>query len=560
MKYCLIGFALLCVISAQGATVTPLKDDKGKWGFVDENGEYVVSPRFTEITETPEGVFLVAEGGKIKDGVLEGEKWGVYSSEGKCVLPIEYDDIETPDNGVTRLLKGDKTGFADSNWNVIIPPQFSYAGSPSPQGYNWVNTGGKPDKTQPGKIMGGKYGIYDVTGKVILEPKYASIGYVTEERFHYDDKKIYAAKSDFSRLTLEAGNHIAYWPKPLQQQDGFRLTDNILAFGFSTQKELRMNGITSTDGNILINSGVFQKSAMPTDNYALVFTKKRIIGYYDTRTKQTTELPSVKSAFSFKNGLTVCVDTKNQWQFYNTDIKPVGEKFTWISPQYKDFYIVRNANGMSLLQLPDLSVMTEGKELIFPESLGYLAFKEKEGKWGHLNTDGSVALAPKYELMYSFNHNAGCVKSEKGWGLIDTDFNERISPIWRAVRFPTEDDFRYVWMDNEAKKSVCLDFQSGKRVFDKEFDNAFNFINRNGRNFAIVLIGEKYGQILDDGTMVVPAEMDNTKEASLALEYYLKSNIKKWDKIHSYRFKIYNSNSRNKEKLTNVLDENVWDY
>lgn len=542
------------------AALVPCKNEKGKWGLVDETGSFIVKPKFMEINETPYGEFLVAEGGSIKDGILDGEKWGVYSADGREILTPQYDEIGEYDNGATRLLKGDKTGYADKAWNVVIPPKFNYAGSPSKQGFIWVNIGGKPDKQKPTEISGGNYGIYHISGKEILKPVYKSIGYVVDERFHYDDARIYDAETPFARLTLEAGNHPVYWPKEIQRQDGFRLPDGILGFGIAEKPTLMMNGISDPEGKILVKPGEFQKVAMPSDGFALVRTKKNIPGYYEVNASRLTELPDVKTAFSFKNGVSVVIDKKNQWKFINTSLKPVGETFTWISPQFNGYYIVRNASGMKLVTVKDRSDITDYKDYIYPESQGYMVYKSKEGKWGILNADASVAIAPEFDYLYSFRHGNACAKYSTGWSMIDLSLKKRIPGNWTNIKFPIEDNFNYVWVQSENGKWTALMYSNGTMMFDKGFEDVCNFKKYNKSQYALVKEGAKFGVIRPDGSTAIPVEMNSWDEARRSLTYMISKNIHNWKPIDSYRFRIYNSNARNKGTLSSILKDGVWDY
>ncbi len=97
-----------------------------------------------------------------KDGlyvVRIGENYGVYNSNGRAVLPMQYDSIQVKD-GYIYPTKSHAMGLCDYDGNFIIEPGFEFVG------------------IRNGFILlydGESYGLADIHGKLLLDFHYSSI-------------------------------------------------------------------------------------------------------------------------------------------------------------------------------------------------------------------------------------------------------------------------------------------------------------------------------------------------------------------------------------------------
>ncbi|MDE7125903.1 MAG: WG repeat-containing protein, partial [Muribaculaceae bacterium] len=198
-------------VSAQD--LIPQQNKKGKWGYVDANGNKVIDYRYDEATAFLEGSAKVkkgdkwgyigkdgkevikiqytemqpwdasgrskvAVGGKLKDNVLSGAKWGYISRTGNVLLKPEYDEIGPFKDGVAHVVKGGKYGYIDESFNYVIECRYSAVGTFNSEGLCWIAQGGK---LAGKKINGAKFGICNRRGEVIVKPEYTYIGTFVEE-------------------------------------------------------------------------------------------------------------------------------------------------------------------------------------------------------------------------------------------------------------------------------------------------------------------------------------------------------------------------------------------
>ena len=82
-----ILFLILAVIASIQCTaqLESLKDKSGKFGFVNENGDWVIQPIYQEVTEFEEYPFTL---------VKSNDKWGLINREGETVLPFRYNKVD----------------------------------------------------------------------------------------------------------------------------------------------------------------------------------------------------------------------------------------------------------------------------------------------------------------------------------------------------------------------------------------------------------------------------------------------------------------------------------
>lgn len=153
-----------------------------KWGYINSQGKEVIKIRYTELDGTwANGICKVAVGGKVDDGILTGAKYGFIDQNGQELLKPEYNEIGEFIDGIAFVEKSGKYGYIDTNCKFVIPCEYDAVGSANEIGLIWVNKGGKYKMgiaPTPGVRynMGGSFGIFNRQGKVIIPCEYKSVG------------------------------------------------------------------------------------------------------------------------------------------------------------------------------------------------------------------------------------------------------------------------------------------------------------------------------------------------------------------------------------------------
>ena len=177
-----------------------------KWGFIDSQGKEIIEIKYSEIGDWYNGFCKVASGGKLKDDVLTGAKYGFIDKNGAEVIKPEYDMIGQFSGSVALVKKKDKYGYIDTECRFVVPCEFDGIGSPNARGWIWVNKGGNYNQSSqkeipvPGKRhdYGGKYGVYNTQGTVVVPCEYASLGMFLTDSIVMARNKILCGDNPYS--------------------------------------------------------------------------------------------------------------------------------------------------------------------------------------------------------------------------------------------------------------------------------------------------------------------------------------------------------------------------
>lgn len=178
--------------------------DGGSWGYIDTTGNVVIPVKYDHVTYfSPEGVALVTIGstgylidktgavlletdyessGECSEGrinVKKDEKWGYIDTEGNLIIDCQYDVTGHFSEGLAWVRKGDKSGYIDPQGNVVI--DFIYDSS-----YNNSSTF---TNGYAAAQKDGKFGLIDKQGNVVIDFIYDSLG-------SYSDDGLIAAEKD----------------------------------------------------------------------------------------------------------------------------------------------------------------------------------------------------------------------------------------------------------------------------------------------------------------------------------------------------------------------------
>lgn len=161
--------------------IASVKQD-GKWGFVNRKGEWVIQPEF-ELTSHFEHGFAKAK---------KGSHWYIFNPAGESLSQVSFDPLISPE-GLIFFEEDGYFGVVDVYGNEVIPTQFvkgdfflnGYAVVEDSQGYSWINREGKWLTDQRfdwvsniedglGKCsLNGKFGFINSIGKMQITPQFS---------------------------------------------------------------------------------------------------------------------------------------------------------------------------------------------------------------------------------------------------------------------------------------------------------------------------------------------------------------------------------------------------
>lgn len=135
---------------------------KGKWGFIDKQGRFVIPCRWDWAGNFTDSL------APVKDG----DKWGCIDRTGALVIPCRWDEIGRFTDGIAPVKDGDKWGYIDRTGALVIPPQWEQAGPFLPGIGNYAVV-----------RKNGLYGLIDPLGKPVIPCRWQFIGYYYEKRW-----------------------------------------------------------------------------------------------------------------------------------------------------------------------------------------------------------------------------------------------------------------------------------------------------------------------------------------------------------------------------------------
>jgi len=369
----------------------------GKDGFIDRSGKVVITPQF-------DGAFGFAEG---LAGVRVGTKFGFINAKGEMVITPQFDTVFPFSEGLAAVQVGTKFGYIDTKGLVTITPQFDDVRS--------FHNGRAAVKLEGGRGWNG------------LDTK---IGHVGNNRYGFIDKD---------------GKYIGM-PGLLFVQPDFRDETGWVGDATLIRTADDHIGVMNDSGKVLIAEKVDE---VGWDGFAEGLAPAATGGKWGfvSPKGEWVITPQFESVHGFVDGLAPA-EVGQHWGLVDR-----GGKFV-VNPQYDHVFGI--AEGYAIVE--------SGKGSIpgCPEYCANYGFISTKGQpvagatfVQHPNPDGSYSSPVR-----PFNEGLAAVKTDDGWGFIDT---------------------------------------TGKLVIERQFDNVGSF--QDGLAFVSILGKEAY--ITKSGAFVV---------------------------------------------------------
>lgn len=516
---------------------------KEKFGYADENGNWVIKAQFDKA--------YPFEGDRAK--VCKGNKWGYINTQGKPVIAIQYDNIENFENGIARVKKGDKYGCIKEDGTIYIKPDYNFIGSPNADGYLWVGKGKSLDVAL--------FGLYH-NDKLIIQPKYAWLGF-----FQTTDSIDYASGLPISNVNGK--------PKANEINSNFcRLSVSEYPYIW-TQNAAGYNQIFDTSGKPVVK---LQKGAlgMPREGYVIrrIYSKKKDKEYYDYNYISTNG----KSTQLFKKDIRQLIDLDNIYEgctpFHNGHAMCTSEVSSYlidtsgntVSPVYSMLqnvdghgYITKRDNRYGLLSL-------SGNEIVAPvykklavannDGTSFIAQDATTSQYGFIDMNGKEVIPFKYADAIALVNGNAYVKEGLYYGIIDIEGNYLVKNRWESIIPASAGE--YVWVKSpETHKWHTLRMADDSLAFVIGYDEASAYDDK-GR--ALVKDGENIGAVRADNSIVLPFRFSSPDVALKAINDIDAKGKDCMSDIEAYRFNIYNHPDIHKYRLHQSIPSNMWDF
>lgn len=416
MKLISTGLATLACISLFAQTPTHLAsvNKDGKWGFVDQNCEEAITPKYQRVKSFKNNYSLV----------LFKDKWGVIDASGNEIIEPKYETIQNSGEGMFAVRINEKWGVLDANGELVIDSKYNkvkefknnYALALTNEN-KWCllskeGTEVFPKGLKDYKISAlnegialilntseGKFGYMDLTGNWIIEPTYVKAkafyngraAYLENEKWGYLNtsgekviKAQYVKVSKFNENIAQVsnGNTWSYIDVNGNKlgQGGYIKAQSFNDGHAIIRDHTKKVGVINPDGSIAIKPEWDKIERIDSKSYVAVLKGKKW-GFVDYKGNVVIE-PQYDQVDVFRNGL-AAVLIKKKWGFINEQNEIV------IEPKY----LITSNNNVSAF-----TKYAKPKDgFVLPN----IARVKLDKKWTFINKEGEL-VCPLYNNAERF--------------------------------------------------------------------------------------------------------------------------------------------------------------
>lgn len=305
----------------------------GKYGYIDESGNYVTKPKFGET-----GIFSKNGLANVKSGGM----WGYIDESGEFVIEPWFDHASFfGKNGFAKVRENGEWGFINEFGEFVIEPQFDEAERFQDNGLAKVK-------------VNGKWGYIDKSGEFVIKPRF-------DEAEWFDDNGLTKVKVNGKWGYIDKSDEYVIEPR---FDDAKWFHDNGLA-------AVEINGkwgYIDKSGEFVIEPKFGEAGSFSENGLACVLFNFKW-GYIDKSGEFVIEPRFNDAGWFCENGL-ASAKTNGKWGY----IDKTGEFV--IEPQFDWAY---NFDKMGIAQVV------------------------LDGKWGFIHESGEFVIEPKFESLGRFN-------------------------------------------------------------------------------------------------------------------------------------------------------------
>lgn len=352
--------------------LSAMSEQGGKWGYIDEKGNFVIEAQFDAVTEFSDGYATVSVDGK----------WGVIDTKGKYSVSPQYDYISRFSNGVAVVTDfdvddegSDKCGLIDTKGKMLLPITYDEIGSDP---YSGLDLDDDVD-IFPIK-SGGKYGYANTKGEIIVNPTYDDANSFSEGYAAVCSNEKYGFIDEKGKLVINC-----------QYDNAYSFSE-----GFSVVQIGEKYGAINNKGEYVVNPK-YDDLRRFSEGYA-AFSSNGKYGFVDTKGKEV-----IKAQYdvcgSFKNGVAP-VKKSGKYGLVNNEgkeiLKPTYDHI--YSPSYYDKRYAFSYGGKLGYLSENGDVCVSNKYIDGSDfySDGYAIATTDDKKVAIINTSGDIVNNKKY--------------------------------------------------------------------------------------------------------------------------------------------------------------------
>lgn len=580
----------LLIPSALLAELHPQANEKGKYGYADETGAFVIQPqydmaqpffqgraivgkghamglideqnqpvlpiKYNVLNPVDDSTYMIAVDGRVKDGQLVGEKYGFASATGEIIVKPEYIEM-SPFNqfGLASIRhKNGKCGFIDTSYHIAIPVEFDFTGSFNSKGVTWLNKGGAPNEN--GKIRGGRFYIINAQGNMFIPGEYNSIGFFELNSWKPSEAWLNNQKGTAKRLWRDGKPNHYFWKKYyMDTAPGSRIPTDAAGFWGAPTPDGYYNGVFDTDGNMLIEPGKYYTALLPEDGIALICDKNSRYNYLNVNTGAMVLTKDIDDGCGFHEGYAVCT-VKPYMYIVDTQGGCRSDGYDCIYPAVDGMHIVAKNNSYGIIGTDGHEIVPCSAPDIWPVKCGKAIVKVGTS-YAYADNNGYATTA-RFVNATNFLDGYAWADEGNGWHLFDSNFRQISKSPFKNGGFKAGTGL-FRGQDKNTGKWQYYKISDGSAAFSNTFTDTENF----GGNYEGVALAadsgnNSWGVVDAQGKNLIP-HVFSKELAILAYEKFLQ-NDRPWTYHDSYMLNLHNNPLRHKYLLTSRIDDSMWDY
>ena len=333
-------------------------EHNGLFGFKREDGTVIVEPTYK---------FVDKFHGNYCKVYHDYTHCGLIDRNGRIIVPVEYDDVAYPTDGMIRVGRDGKYGFFDTTGHLTIDLQYRTA-----SGFNEGLAVAiiDFDSTTFG------YGFIDKTNKLVIPATY-------EYAFAFEE-------------------------------------------GYAIVKEYERYGMIDHEGNIVLPTKYQELTPMNNGRFFAVDDLSGKAALFDNRFKRLTDFKYDK-VIAYTEGYFI-VQVGDKQTFLDMKGKEAFKWYDLVGGFSEGYSMVQQNGKFGIINTKERTILpieydnsgTRQMEYTFCEGL---ALVEKNGKYGFINKRGNFVIPLIYNSAFHCTEGLIPVKKGSKWGYIDKEGN-----------------------------------------------------------------------------------------------------------------------------------------
>ncbi len=527
---------LISSCGSNGKFRAPVKEND-KYGYINENGKYIVKPKFEVAWSFIRGSAVVKEKGK----------YGIIDKDGKYIVEPQFDSVIPFSSACCIIEKDSAFGFMENgSGKVILKPQFKkvfyYTNKlcvvQKGKALGLVNQDGKivcPVVMQDFKdmigrgaiviqndtsdevnmllslIQGGgnsKKGLINDKGEVILSPKYDDIFDDFTNGYYYPFLRSPGAPCD-TTPDVDGEAPIAVGTYGIIDTTGKIIIepifDELPVFGDGMFRIKKGNkyGYADKNGNIIIQ---------PTFTYAVAFSEGKAIvspregkaSIIDKTGKiLVDDLGAGSGMYRFFNGLARCRSIDGEYGYLDETGKRVIAPILDVADDFENNRAIVSLNHKyGLIDKTGKFIVPNDYYFFFNLGGGYYQTQDQDGKTGVVDSLGNEILKPIYSEVFHLQNHFFTVEKDGLNGCYTLLGKEIFPPVSSSAIYFFNGRSKVI----KDGKSGVID-STGKFIVPMVYDSIGYFY----KGYANVLLGNKLGTVDSTGKVVIQPKYEELK-------------------------------------------------